>query len=273
VDRKGRLARHASFEVTLKPVLALVLGLMIAAEPLVAQPAPTAQQPVAPLPPVADVFRKYREAIGGSTAVRKHRSRRTVGRFELTAQAIGGPLEILAAAPDRLRLRMELGGLGRAERGFDGTIGWSIDPGIGPRLLEGRELDELKHSAEFYSELKEPAQFKAATVVERTTFEQKDCYAVNVVRQSGVELTEYYEVGSGLLAGSRMNSTSPMGSIPTIVVVDEYKAFDGVLMPAKVRQRAMGVEWVLTTTSVEHDTVSPEAFSPPPEVAALVRKP
>jgi hypothetical protein len=231
------------------------------------------EQAAAPaLPSVDDVLEKYRRAIGGPAAIKKHRSRRILGRFELTAQAIGGPLEIVSAAPDRLLLRMELGGLGRVERGFDGKSGWSIDPGIGPRLLEGRELEELRHSADFYSELKDVSQFASATLVERTVFENKDCYVVKLVRPYGVEVTEYYDTGTGLLAGSRMNSTSAMGTIPTTVVVDEYKTFDGVLLPTKARQRAMGVEWVLVTTSVEHDKVPADAFVVPPEIVALRSK-
>ena len=258
---------------------AWLLALTIAPDGLVAQTAqaakepasapPPAVEPAPSLPSAAEVLERHREAIGGAEAIRRYTSRRIAGRFELTAQAIAGPLEILAAAPDRIVLRMELGGLGRVERGFDGTTGWSIDPGIGPRLLQGRELDELRHSAEFYSELKDPSQFSSSAVLERTTFEGKDCYVLKLVRRSGIEVTEYYEVGSGLLVGSQMNSTSAMGSIPTTVVVDDYKEFGGVLMPTRVRQRAMGVEWVLTTTSVEHDTVPAGAFALPAAIAAL----
>jgi hypothetical protein len=253
--------------------LAVVPVLLTAGSPSAsAQPARTSTAPAAALPSVEEVFEKYRRAVGGAPAIRKHRSRRIVGRFELTAQAIGGPLEIIAAAPDRLLLRMELGGLGRVERGFDGKTGWSIDPGIGPRLLDGRELDELRHSADFYSELKDVSQFASASVVERTIFETKDCYVLKLVRPSGVEVIEYYDASSGLLAGSKMNSTSAMGTIPTTLVVDEYKSFEGLLMPTKARQRAMGVEWVLITTSVEHDKVPPDAFAAPAEIAALRSK-
>ena len=231
--------------------------------------AASAQAPAAALPSAADVFLRYTNAIGGASAIKKHRSRRIVGRFELTAQAIGGPLEIFAAAPDRMLLRMELGGLGRVERGFDGTTGWSIDPGVGPRLLQGRELDELRISADFYSELKSPDQFASATVVERRSFEGRDCHVVKVVIKSGIEVTEFYDANSGLLVGSQMTSTSAMGSVPTTVVVEEYKPFDGVSMPTKVRQRAMGVEWLLTLTAVEHNRVPESTFDLPAEIAAL----
>jgi hypothetical protein len=118
--------------------------------------------------------------------------------------------------------------------------------------------------------LKDPGQFKSVTLVERSPFEGRDCYVLRFLRPSGIEVTEYYDAGTGLLAGSQMTSTSAMGSVPTTVFVDEYKEFDGVLMPTRVRQRAMGVEFLLTTTSVEHDVVPPDAFRPPAEVAGLI---
>jgi len=266
--------RHASGSPRTRGLLPLLLAAVVASTAAPTRsgtPAPVQDAaPEAPATPSAEeVLERHRNAVGGADAIRRHHSRRVHGRFELTAQGIQGPLEMLAAAPDRLLLRMDVAGLGRIERGFDGSIGWSVDPGVGPRLLDGRELHELQHSADFYSELKDPSDFASATVLERTTFEGKDCYAVKLVRRTGIELTEYYEVATGLLAGSRMDSTSAMGSIPTTSVVDEYREFDGVRLPTRARQRAMGVEWVLTITSVEHDSVPADAFEPPAEISAL----
>jgi hypothetical protein len=245
----------------------LLLPLVLAAALASAQTPPDAAP--GPLPSPAEILARHRDAVGGPEAIRKHRSRRVTGRFALTAQGIEGPLEMLAAAPDRLVLRMDVSGLGRIERGYDGSIGWSIDPGVGPRLLEGRELHELQHSADFYSELKDVSDYESAAVLDRTAFEGKDCYAVKLVRPSGIEIVEYYDAASGLLAGSRMDSTSAMGSIPTTSIVDQYREFDGVLMPTRARQRAMGVEWVLTLAAVEHDAVPADAFEPPAEIRAL----
>jgi len=266
--------RRASGSIRATGLMPLILAAAVASAAAPARPAPPAPSenaaPEAPaLPSAEEVLERHRNAVGGAEAIRKHRSRRVHGRFELTAQGIQGPLEMLAAAPDRLLLRMDVAGLGRIERGFDGSIGWSIDPGVGPRLLDGRELHELQHSADFYSELKDLSEFASATVLERSTFEGRDCYAVKLVRRTGIELTEYYEVATGLLAGSRMESTSAMGSIPTTSVVDEYREFDGVRLPTRARQRAMGVEWVLTITAVEHDSVPADAFAPPADISAL----
>lgn len=223
-----------------------------------------------PLPSAGDIFARYRLAIGGEAAIRKYTSRTTVGRFDLPAQGIGGAFELLSAAPDKMRMRIELAGLGSMQRGYDGTVGWAIDPAVGPRLLLGAELDELRHTADFYYDLHDPGTFISATVLERVPFEGRDCYTVKVVRKSGFEVLEYYDAGTGLLAGFKMTATSSMGTVPSVVtVLEEYKPFGGVQTPTRARQRAMGIESVMVVTSVDYTPIPASAFAPPGEIQAL----
>ena len=240
-----------------------------ATPPATADKKPAAQP--APLPPLEKILARYREEIGGAAVIRKHKSRKFTGKFELPAQNIGGPVEVLAAAPDRMILRVTLGALGTLERGFDGTTGWSIDPSVGPRLLTGPELDELKHSADYYFELQDPANYSSMTLIERTMFEGRDSYSVKLVRKSGFELTEYFDVTSGLLNGFQLTTTSMMGKVPGTAVLDGYKPFDGLLVPTITRQKAMGIESVITFDRIEFDTVPENAFAVPPQIATLAK--
>jgi hypothetical protein len=224
------------------------------------------------LPAASEVLARFRKAIGGEQLIRKFKTRRAVGRFELPAQGIGGPFELVAAAPNRMVFRIELAGLGLMSRGFDGTTGWAVDPAVGPRVLSGQELDEMRYSAEFYADLYEPGSYKSITVVERAPFEGQDCYAVKLVRPSGFETMEFFDVASGLRVGGRMNTTSAMGTVPAVTTVfSGYKRFDGVLMATVARQRAMGIESVLTIDKVEHGAVPPDAFALPPGIAELAK--
>jgi hypothetical protein len=261
-------------------VLALLsVALLAGTAWLGAQTAPAAKQPEAPapaksaaLPSARSIVDRYVAAIGGKAAVKKATSRFITGHFDLPAQGMGGPFEISAAAPDRMLLKITLQGLGEMARGYDGQVGWAMDPAIGPRLLVGTELDEVRYSADFYSDLYEPASYTSMRVVERAPFEGRDCYTVQMVRKSGLELTEYFNVDDGLKRGTRMNSTSPMGTVPGVVtVLDDYRAFGGVKMPTTARQRAMGVESVLTIERVEYDRVPADVFALPPAIAALVK--
>jgi hypothetical protein len=254
-------------------VLLVLLGIAMASlDPVLAQKA-TRARPAQPGPPTAAaVLEKYRSAIGGEAAVKKYSSRTTAGRFELPAQGIGGPFEIVAAAPDRMRMRIELPGIGAMQRGYDGKVGWAIDAAIGPRLLEGSELDEIRQTADFYYELHDPKAFASMTLLERAPFEGRDCYTIELVRQSGFKMVEYYDVSSGLLAGVRMSSSSMMGVLPNVVtVLDGYKSFGGILTPTIARQRALGIESVLTIEQIEYDNVPDSALALPADVEALLK--
>jgi len=235
-----------------------------------AQAAPASAPSRKPLPAAGDLFAKYRLAIGGEAAIRKYTTRRTTGRFELPAQGIGGVFELLAAAPDRMRIRIDLGGLGTMQRGYDGTTGWALDPAVGPRVITGAELDEMRHSADFYYDLHDPKTFKSATVVERAPFEGRECYTVKIIRPSGFEVLEYYDVITGLIDGFRMSSTSSMGTVPSVVtVLEEYKPYGGVQTATRARQRAMGIESVMVVTAVDYTPLPASAFDLPAEIRAL----
>ena len=258
--------------------LAAAFAALLAALPvgLRAQAAATAAKPAAatsaPMPAAEEILKRYRTAIGGEAAIKKHTSRVIAGSFEILGQKMKGDLKITAAAPDRLHLTISLPAVGDLERGYDGRVGWSLDPAVGPRLLEGKELDELKHSADFYDDLHDPKSFSSVTVIGQNVFEGADCYEVKLVRNTGFEYTEFFDVKTGLLAGMKMNATSQMGTIPVVQVVSEYKSFGGVLSPTVTRQRMMGFESEMTISSVSFDPVDPKAFDLPPAIAALVKQ-
>jgi hypothetical protein len=169
-------------------------------------------------------------------------------------------------------MRIELPGIGALQRGYDGKVGWAIDAAIGPRLLEGSELEEIRQTADFYYELHDPKDFASMTVIERAPFEGRDCFTLELVRKSGFKVVEYYEAASGLMAGVRMSSSSVMGVVPNVVTVLEgYKSFGGILTPTIARQRALGVESVLTIERIEYDDLPASALELPAEVAALLK--
>lgn len=242
-----------------------LLLVVFASAVVMAQPAAAPEA----LPPADEILKRYRAAIGGEEAIKKPTSRVVKGTFEIPAQGMRGDLVVHAEAPDRMRLAITLPGLGVMERGFDGKVGWAVDPAIGPRLLEGRELDELKHSADFYDDLHEASRFSSITVVGRTNFDGQECYEVKLVRSTGFEYTEFFNAKTGLLSGVKMNASSQMGSVPVTTSVGEYKVFGGILTPTITRQRMMGLESVTTITSVTFDPLDPKTFEMPPAIAAL----
>jgi hypothetical protein len=245
--------------VSLVAVAALVSGI---GAPAVAQ-AP-------PLPRASDIIAKYVEAIGGREVVLKHASRRAVGTFSMPAQGITGTLELVAARPDRFLLKVSLEGLGEMQTGYDGSVGWMVSPITGPMLLQGKQLEQLRFESDFDAALHEEG-FQTLETVERTDFEGRPAYKVRALRKSGDEDFEFYDVETGFLVGSVVTRESPLGSVKATNVMADYRAFDGMKIPTRQVQRAMGAEQVLTISTVEFGGVAETSFELPPAIRALVK--
>src|SRR5688500_2712929 len=56
-------------------------------------PSAKSRQAVGKLPAAVEILSRYTRAVGGERAIRRYRSRRAVGRFELRAQGISGPID------------------------------------------------------------------------------------------------------------------------------------------------------------------------------------
>ncbi len=244
---------------------------LVAIAVLAAGSAAAGQPATSELPPAPALIERFVAAIGGRDAVLRHKTRRQVGTLTLPAQGVSGELEILAAAPDLVRLRVKLAGIGEIEQGFDGRVAWLVNPMTGPMVLDGRARAHMQMDADFYEELHRADRFAALETLERTTFEGTPAYKVRLVRPTGEVDLEFFAVDSGLLLGSVVSRTTPMGEVETTTVLSDYREFGGVRLPTRIRQRVMNVEQVLTIAHVEFDTLDRTAFAPPPAIAALVK--
>jgi hypothetical protein len=229
------------------------------------------QEP-AKLPTPREVIDKYVRAIGGRDAILKHRSRAAKGRFEIRNQGLSGDLHMFAAAPDKAMLRIAVSGLGDIVSGFDGSVGWILNPMTGPMLLRGAELQQARDDADFYSELHDEGRFASMEIVALEDFEGRPCYRLRLVRKSGTEDFEFFDTKTALLAGSIVKRDSPIGKIAATHVIDDYREFGGLRIPTRVVQRMAGLEQVLTIEQMEVDTVDPAVFDPPAEIRALLKK-
>jgi hypothetical protein len=177
----------------------------------------------------------------------------------------------VAARPDRLVLKISLGGLGEISTGYDGKVGWLLNPMTGPMLLQGKQLEQLRADSEFDAPLHDPAGYRVLEIVGRVEFEGRPAYKLRALRTSGDEDFEFYDVETGLLLGSMVTRESPMGAIKAVNVMGDYKPFDGLQIPTRQVQRLMGTEQVLTITGVEFGKVEASSFVPPPAIRALIK--
>ena len=230
-----------------------------------------ADEPAKKLPPAKEVIARFIKAIGGREAILKQSSVHATGTFGMPAQGLSGAMEVFAAKPNKLLVKIDITGFGKVSQGFDGKVGWTIDPAQGPMLLKDKMLEQLSIESDFFGTLHDEKNFTSMETVEATQFEGKDCYKLKLVRKSGQETIEFYDVKTALLSGSMSTQESPLGTLPVTNIVGEYKTFGSVKMPTKMSQKIGPAEQVLTIASVENDKVADSEFELPAPIKALVK--
>jgi hypothetical protein len=228
------------------------------------QPAPVAPQ----LPAAADVIDRYVLAIGGREAVVRPASSRILSTFEYPATGMRGQHEVLSARPNRLLTRLVIAGLGEVRSGYDGEVGWVIEPMGGARIVEGGELAWMQDQAWRMAAIRDASLFASRTTMERAEVDGIGCYKVKLAWKSGRESHDCYGVGDGLLVATFDVQESPNGAIEVTTLFRDYRQFGEVRLPTRTIQRMLQAETVLTIESVEFDVVDVAAFALPPEIRA-----
>jgi len=259
-------------------MLLVVLSVALSAQfPAPARPPKSTTEVLAPkaaeqsLPSARSIVDKHLAAIGGKDAVLSHKSTSAKGTLSMPAAGMTGALELYGAIPNKSLVKMSLGGVGEVSEGFDGTHGWSESPMTGPMLLEGKQLEEKRFDSEFHSELRLDARYTSMSTLERTDFEGRPCYKLRLVRKTGGEDIEFYDVATGLKAGSITTRETVMGRVTVTTVEADYRKFGNLLQPTTIRSDIGGVQQVMKISSVEYDNVDLSVFEMPAGIKALVK--
>jgi len=245
-------------------------------------PAKTAPAAAA-LPDGRGIVERHIKEVGGRDAILAHKSMHVKGTLAVPASGITGPIEIFGAAnPDRVIVKTSVPGIGDIMEGFDGSHAWIVSPMTGPMLKIGKELQQTKLDADFYSELRDAKKYTTVKTVEKTTCpeasastakpaEGRSCYKVALSRIDGAEDFDFYDVATGLRAGGINTRESSMGTMTVTSALGGYKKFGDMLVATTQSQKVMGVEQTITLSSVEFDKVESSVFDPPAAIKALIK--
>lgn len=225
-------------------------------------------QQTATLPAAATLIAKYAEAIG-APAMMKAPQITTKGALTMPAAGLTAAFEMVQVAPNKMQMMTTIPGVGAIQVGFDGTTGWSVDPMQGPRVLAGKELDEIREQADPRATGRSPELFSAVQTVADTTMGGEQCYMVKLTWKSGRETFDCYSGKTGLMVGSKSVQQTAMGAIPVVMTYSEYKKFGDFMMPTKMVQSLMGQQQVTTILGVEVTAVPGVVITMPAEVKAL----
>ncbi|HKL49862.1 MAG TPA: hypothetical protein VJ902_07690 [Wenzhouxiangellaceae bacterium] len=222
------------------------------------------------LPEARALIDRYIEEIGGREAVLAQTDSTMTGRFSMPAAGMEGTLVVASRAPAERVTRISLPGMGEILSGYSRDVTWSMDPFTGPRLIEGDELQFQAEQSEPGAILRDPAYVESAETVGTAQVNGQDCFRVRLRWKSGRETFDCYATASGLLVGMESTQPSPMGDVQAVMSVDEYRRFDGMLVPAITRVEVMGQTQLLEIDKVAFGTPDDSFFARPAAIEGLI---
>ena len=212
------------------------------------------------LPTAKKLFEQHIKATGGKKAAEKIKNRQTTGTVEMPAMGLKGTFETLSKAPNKTLVTMNLSGFGEITEAFDGSEAWSKNPLQGLRVKTGKELEDVKESADFYYDLNLGKTYPKAAVIELKNIDGAEAYVV----KADDDTTFYFDKQSGLMTRVDRVVTSPEGKINSVTKFEDFRVVDGVNQTFRVRQSALGAEFVFNVSEVKQNVeIADERFSKP----------
>lgn len=247
-------------------------GLIVLATPAAGQPA---EEAVVEPPSAETVLRAYVEATGGEAAHRAASEQKQSGTLSVPAMSLEGTLVVLAAAPDKILVRVDFPGLGSFIQGANGDAGWASDPFGGDRTLPDGERALLQRDLSPDENLDPNQAFASARTVgiESITLdgqEPQPAYKLELVTPDGSTLTEWFAVDSGLRLKQEATWQTEFGPESQTTEFSDYRVVGdaGLLVPFVSRQTVGGREILVRMDEVVLNPGLPgDGFDPPAEAA------
>ncbi len=238
--------------------------------------APQAAAPAKDLPEAKVILDKSLDAAGGKDAFDAIESTTIKGEMTMPMGAVS--LEIYTAKPDRLFFRQLMPGGGEMAAGFDGEIGWTINPMTGGYTLLGEEeVEQLREQADMQSMLLRLVEKHETTkTIDLTEFDGRQCYELLAEDEEAGENAAappahiFFDADTHLMVGMEMQDMSTGNPIPILVKFKDWKKVGEVKFYHQMIIEQMGMQMAMNFTEVGLDNVDPAVFELPDEVKKLV---
>lgn len=215
------------------------------------------------------IVEKHLTALGGREALGKITSRRATGTVSVTTPMgpLGGPLEMIAKAPNKMRadIRIDLtsvGGPGEMVLAeiFDGTNGWSVNSLQGDTPMSGDQLASARNSS-FPSPLLKYKELGMTPTLEPTQqVNGKAAHVVLFTPKTGPAERMFFDAETFLIVRTTSILTLPqMGTIEQVSEPSDYRAVDGVKVAFGLAQTAGEQKITMTFTKIEHNVTLDDA--------------
>lgn len=217
----------------------------------------------------AEILNRYRQAIDPQGKIATIEGMKSTISMEVPAAGMSATISAWQRRPNLMVMTVDLPGVGQMRQGYDGTTAWSSDPMNGPRIVSGDEAAALIDGADFNSMARALDQFTAIEPAGEGEVDGEKTVCLKLTWKSSRETTECFSTTSGLLVETRAKSVTQMGEIEAVSRVSDYRDVGGIMIPHRITQSAMGMQQIMTTTSIEFGPQPAALFELPAEIKAL----
>jgi hypothetical protein len=231
-----------------------------------------AQSAPAKTPTAAEIVSRAGKSADPNGKLASHRSVRSTFTIEILGMGINGTGENYSARPDRMLSNTTLGPIGTISAGYNGSVGWVVNPATGPILMDSAQMARVRHVSAFDAALQRAESYKSMSEPVTETFEGRPCYRLHLVSTTSFEYDAFYDVEKGFRRGIRYEEKGPGGIVPVTMIFDDFRDFGGLMVPGTVTQRTPTVSLVQRLNTVDFDAVADSVFALPPAIKALAGK-
>jgi hypothetical protein len=204
------------------------------------------------------------QALGGTAALKRHKSVRMTMELEFQGLGIKGAVERFAAAGDKALTTTEIPNLSSTREGSKGKRAWSEDPVNGLRILKGAEDAQAYRENAWNAELRVKELYRKIEVKNEVSGDGVPLECLVLTPELGPTITECFDVTTHLLAVRRGSRVTPQGEIPFEARVSDWRAVGDLKVPYFTEMSAGPLTFAGRVTAVELDVpIDPAKFAMP----------
>ena len=210
------------------------------------------------------ILDRYILVTGGTAAYAKIKSTQVEGQMKMEAVGMSGEFTMLTKEPNKFLMTQKMANVGESRAGYDGKVGWSKDPLSGFRFLKGKELLDMQLQSDLGATVKWDKLYKKIELKGKQTIAGSPAYKLVMTPKSGNNVTQYYDVASGLLVRMDTLSQTPQGTFNIEMYFSDYTPIDGVKTPYTVKMKMVTFDILMKIVSVKNNVSIPNSkFAPP----------
>ena len=240
--------------------------------PVFAQTATPAAEPAKSeaLPSGEALLARFVEVTGGAKAYESIKTQMATGKFSMPAAGLTGAIKAYSKWPNLSYASVEIQGIGTIEEGTTAEMAWENSALQGARIKSGDEAAALMREAALDVHTNWKKYYDRAETAGVEAVGDKTCYKVLLTPHQGAPETVYFDKETGYMVKQSAVYDTPMGKIPAVVTVSDYRKQGDLTLAFTVQQEVAGQQFEIKMDTITFNPDIPDSrFEPPAEVKAL----